>query len=143
MENNTIKKIENLMKENSLTANKLAIACKLQNNTFTYWKNGKTKPTIDALIKIADYFNVSLDYLVGRETPTAKKEINDPNKAINSTLLNRIESLDELQQAKVMAYIDGLQDTNSSIKNAFYNGVNKEKNKQILQVDTKLHNENI
>lgn len=143
MENNTIKKIENLMKENSLTANKLAIACKLQNNTFTYWKNGKTKPTIDALIKIADYFDVSLDYLVGRETPTAKKEINNPNKAINSTLLNRIESLDELQQAKVMAYIDGLQDTNSSIKNAFYNGVNKEKNKQTLQVNTKLHNENI
>ena len=132
MGNNTLEKIENLMQENNLTANKLAIACKLQNNTFTYWKNGKTKPTIDALIRIADYFNVSIDYLVGRETPATKQESNNANKAVNSALLIRIESLDELQQAKVMAYIDGLQDTksNSIIAQAVERGMNnKQKDK--------------
>lgn len=139
----TIERIFELINKKGMTINSFAVDCKINAMLFTHWKKGRQKPGLEVLIKIADYFNVSLDYLVGRETPTVKKEINNPNKAINSTLLNRIESLDELQQAKVMAYIDGLQDTNSSIKNAFYNGVNKEKNKQTLQVNTKLHNENM
>ena len=57
---------------------------------------------------------------------------NNSNKAVSSTLLNRIESLDELQQAKVMAYIDGLQDTktDSIIAKAVERGIaNKQKDK--------------
>ena len=30
------------------------------------WEYGNTKPGFDALIALADYFDVSLDYLVGR-----------------------------------------------------------------------------
>lgn len=30
------------------------------------WKNGKSKPSLDAVSKIADYFNVSVDYLLGK-----------------------------------------------------------------------------
>lgn len=33
-------------------------------STFTDWKNGKSSPKIDKLIKIADLFEVSLDDLV-------------------------------------------------------------------------------
>lgn len=32
----------------------------------TYWKNGSI-PKGDALVKVADYFNVSVDYLLGRD----------------------------------------------------------------------------
>ena len=30
------------------------------------YESGQQEPNIDSLIKLADYFNVSLDYLVGR-----------------------------------------------------------------------------
>lgn len=30
------------------------------------WKSGKTKPAMNSLIAIAKYFDVSIDYLVGR-----------------------------------------------------------------------------
>ena len=30
------------------------------------WKRGRSKPGMDSLIKIAKYFDVSIDYLVGR-----------------------------------------------------------------------------
>lgn len=110
MGNNTLEKIENLMQENNLTANKLAIACKLQNNTFTYWKNGKTKPTIDALIRIADYFNVSIDYLVGRES--AKQTIQNTNINNQNDDLKQFiqlwEQMDEFQKASVTGYAQGL-----------------------------------
>ena len=37
------------------------------------WKSGRSKPNIDTIIKIADYLNCSVDYLLGR---TDRKEVN-------------------------------------------------------------------
>jgi len=37
--------------------------------TMSDWKNGRTEPKIDKLQKIADYFNVSIEYLMtGKDT---------------------------------------------------------------------------
>lgn len=35
------------------------------------WENGNIVPSIDMLIKIADYFHVSTDYLLGRDNPAS------------------------------------------------------------------------
>ena len=35
--------------------------------TYNGWENEKTEPNIKNLIKLADYYQVSLDYLVGRK----------------------------------------------------------------------------
>lgn len=35
-------------------------------STLSNWENDKSEPDISALIKIADFFNVTLDYLVKR-----------------------------------------------------------------------------
>lgn len=37
------------------------------------FENGNKKPSLDAVIALADYFNVSIDYLVGR---TDNPEVN-------------------------------------------------------------------
>lgn len=37
------------------------------------WKSGRSKPNIDTVIKIADYLDCSVDYLLGR---TDRKEVN-------------------------------------------------------------------
>jgi transcriptional regulator with XRE-family HTH domain len=36
-------------------------------STMCYYKSGRTLPTAENLIKIADYFGISTDYLLGRE----------------------------------------------------------------------------
>lgn len=36
-------------------------------SVFTDWKNGASVPKVDKLIKIADYFGISLDELVREE----------------------------------------------------------------------------
>ena len=46
----------------------------LSSGSATFWKNGKV-PHHSTLLKIADYFGVSVDYLLGKEkSPSAKAE---------------------------------------------------------------------
>ena len=40
--------------------------CGLSPDAIRRYESGEAKPTVDSLIAIADYFDVSLDYLVGR-----------------------------------------------------------------------------
>lgn len=55
------------------TSKKLSESMGISTGNISDWKSGKSKPTAEALLKIADYFNVSVDYLLGR---TDIKEIN-------------------------------------------------------------------
>lgn len=105
-----IERILELIKKNNVTEYRVMKDCGLQTNSFTYWKKGRAMPGLDALIKIANYFNVSLDYLVGR---TINKNSTISNNATINPIISRISQLSELQQIQVMAYIDGLQGVKS------------------------------
>lgn len=61
-----IERILELIKKFGITNNKLLSDLKLPISAISEWKKGKAKPSVDALVKIADYFNVSVDYLLGR-----------------------------------------------------------------------------
>lgn len=39
----------------------------IHRSTYSYYERGKTNPPLDILIKLADYFGVTTDYLLGRE----------------------------------------------------------------------------
>lgn len=41
--------------------------CGLNSDAFRKYESGEREPTAHSLIAIADYFEVSIDYLVGRE----------------------------------------------------------------------------
>lgn len=44
----------------------MAIELSMSQNIISRYENGEREPGIDELIRIADYFNVSLDYLLER-----------------------------------------------------------------------------
>ena len=60
-------RIKELMRENSLTQVALAEKVGLRQNTISAWLLGKKEPSIRSLWLLADYFNVEIDYLVGRK----------------------------------------------------------------------------
>ncbi len=60
-------RIKELMKEESLTQVELANKIGLKQNTISAWLLGKKEPSIRSLWLVADYFNVDIDYLVGRK----------------------------------------------------------------------------
>lgn len=46
--------------ERGLTDYKVSLDTGISKSTFTDWKNGRSKPKIEKLRKIAEYFNVSI-----------------------------------------------------------------------------------
>ncbi len=38
----------------------------LSSGTYSHWKNGTKYPRVEILVRIADYFDCSVDYLLGR-----------------------------------------------------------------------------
>ena len=65
--------IQKLQKENGLTKKEVYEKLGVSNTTYWEYEKGTQKPTYDKLIILADLYNVSLDYLVGR---THNPEIN-------------------------------------------------------------------
>ncbi len=60
-------RLRKLLHINHITPYKLAKDCRFGSSTVSKWLLKKCLPGIDSLIKLAKYFNCSVDYLVGRE----------------------------------------------------------------------------
>lgn len=52
---------------NNYTREHVAKICETTASTIGRWETGVVNPPIQTLIKLADLFNVSIDYLVGRK----------------------------------------------------------------------------
>lgn len=61
-----------LRKQNNLTQNQLGTELGTKKQSVNNWEKCVSLPSLDLASSLADYFNVSLDYLVGRS--------NDPKR---------------------------------------------------------------
>lgn len=57
-------KFEELLIKYETTAYRVSKDTGITSSTFTDWKNGRSKPKTEKLKKIADYFNVPLEYFL-------------------------------------------------------------------------------
>lgn len=55
-----------LRESKNCTQEKLAKDLNLSRGIISLWENGLREPTMSSLNLLADYFDVSIDYLVGR-----------------------------------------------------------------------------
>ena len=55
-----------LRKEKNISQAKLAKEIGVSFSVVCYWETDRSEPTAPNLVKLADFFNVSIDYLVGR-----------------------------------------------------------------------------
>lgn len=67
-------RLKELRKSRNISQLKLAMDLNMSQNTISRYETGERQPGIDELILLADYFSVSIDYLVGRtENPNMQK----------------------------------------------------------------------
>ena len=86
-------RIKELRIAQHLTQNQLAEICGVKYRTYQDYEYGKCHPTALGLVFLADYFNVSLDYLMGRtdrrEINRAPEDSSDPAQAPSEKIFPR------------------------------------------------------
>ncbi|MEK4122006.1 helix-turn-helix domain-containing protein [Lysinibacillus sp. FSL K6-0102] len=89
-------------------ADKLNVA----RTSYTAYENGTKQPTLETLLNMADLFDVTIDYLLGR---SIQKNINDDFVKELTELIQLIpeEKINE-SKIKLLAYAQGLVDAYGS-----------------------------
>ena len=64
---NIMKNLKKLRKQRKISQLKLALDLGMNQNSISRYENGQREADYMTLIMIADYFDVSIDYLIGRE----------------------------------------------------------------------------
>lgn len=60
--------IRYLRQKNNLTQVELAAKMGVKQNTLSAWETGSSNPELCSAVRLADFFEVSLDYLLGRSS---------------------------------------------------------------------------
>ena len=103
--------MENLKKlriEANITQSQIADDLGILQSTYSNYENNKYEPDIPTLLKIADYFDISMDYLCNRKYSSKIGYI--PKDKVD--LVAEVISLDEAQAKKVEAFVEGLKSIN-------------------------------
>lgn len=59
-------RLKSLRKDKGITQKELALEIEKPQSTITKWENGQLEPNIEIIEKLASFFNVTIDYLLGK-----------------------------------------------------------------------------
>ncbi len=102
-------RLRELREEKHISQQRLAMELYVTQACISKYELGKSDPDIRTLKKFAQYFKVSIDYLVGyskQRVPLA-----EPLSAEEQTLLARYRTLDPLQKAKLEGFLIGVSES--------------------------------
>ena len=88
------------------TQKEVADDLQIQRTKYARYETGESDPDLDMLKKLADYFHVTVDYLIGHEVPYLldKSILTDKQ----NKLINLIQNLKDSLCEKVEGYILGV-----------------------------------
>lgn len=104
-------KMENLKKlreQKNITQTKLSVNIEISQELVSQYELGKSKPTIENLIKLANYFNCSTDYLLGiTDIPTRIKNIEKQDIEILN-IIEQYKTLSNENKEHLKSYLNHL-----------------------------------
>lgn len=89
---------QKLLDMNGVKSADVARATGISNMTFSDWKKGKSTPKMDKIEKIAKYFGVTTDYMMGRKSEIPSASMADDHLE----LIKLYSSLSEADQKAIM-----------------------------------------
>ncbi len=101
-------KINELLKENGRTQQQMADYLGISQASFYAYTIGKAEPSLEKLIKLADYFDVSLDYLCGRQNKNIVPL--DSLTPLQRQAINELRTLSDDKVNRVIGYIANLKE---------------------------------
>lgn len=103
-----MKNLKNLREKKGITQVKLSVDIEVSQEIISQYELGKTKPTVESLIKLADYFNTSTDYLLNRtNNPLPIQNLNKKDIEITD-ITEKYNSLSTEDKKQFMNFLDFL-----------------------------------
>lgn len=91
-----------LLSRREILQSELAAAIGVSQGNIGDWKSGKKKPNIDNIVRIADYFDVSVDFLLGRTGEENPAEY--PKKQLAKSLSEIVAEAENFADEAVKRY---------------------------------------
>lgn len=98
-----------LRTEKKLSQDKISEELDVSQGLITKWEGHQSTPSPEMLDYIADYFNVSVDYLIGRSL-YRNSELN--NSELENTIFSKIKLLNENNQFIILNVINAILNSN-------------------------------
>lgn len=95
-----MKNLKNLRKKRNLTQKDVADAIGITFQTYSYYETGRTKPTPETLCKLADFFGVTVDELLGRSP-----QLFDDARVPKTEVQDLFDRLNVVDQGRVLGYM--------------------------------------
>lgn len=105
---------QRLLDEKGLKNADVSRATGISNMTLSDWKNGKTTPKQDKLLKISDYFGVSLDYLMTGKEPNAGSLYSEENADLLIEITHKVNN-DAAFAKRLSMYMSLLSENKKSV----------------------------
>ena len=96
--------LKELRKIKKISQDEVAKLLNVSQKTYCNYESGYTEPTIDTLCKLADMYQVSLDYLVGRKFGYELGTLDESTLS----MIKMYQALTEVNKAKAVAFVSGL-----------------------------------
>lgn len=103
-----------LLDEKGVTAYKVGKETGIASSTFTDWKTGRSVPKQEKLQKIADYFGVSLDYLMTGKEPNVDYLYSDENADLLIEITQKMKN-DSAFADRLARYMSLLSENKKSV----------------------------
>lgn len=92
-----------LRQEKHLSQAELGNEIFVSGGTISNYENGVHYPDVEKLVKLADYFHVSIDYLLGRSTSKLSPDIFEQTVLDDTTVGDIVQSLQHLSPTRKRA----------------------------------------
>lgn len=105
-------KIKELRKARGLSQKALAIDLKVSQATVSAWESGAKKMSNQSAAKVADYFMVTMDYLLGRSDsmiPEKKRPTAEDDDGLRAWAIERVSALPDPALLRVRDFLAGLE----------------------------------
>ena len=96
-----MKNLKECRKQKNITQIRLSIEAEVSQETISAYESGKAMPSVETLLKIAKFLNVSIDYLLGR---TDNPLVNEYETSKDNELLSIYHQLDKKQKEDLLTY---------------------------------------
>ncbi|HCY49009.1 MAG TPA: transcriptional regulator [Clostridiales bacterium] len=102
-----MKRLYELRTEKGLSQRGMAANFNVSQGTYNNWENGRTQPSVEQLVAMANFFGVSVDYLVSNDE--VRNDIKDSLTEEQRKLFRAVSQLDVRSASLLADFLESLQ----------------------------------